>query len=231
MALSMALGMAGALQARRPRARLGDCMGETATTRTRPIRLRHAASLIVVREGPGPAAVLMGIRAARHRFMPNRLVFPGGGVEHGDFSAPAARDVAPVTQAMLEKGARCALARALGIAAARELAEETGLSLGRPPALDGLSYLCRALTPTDLPIRYHARFLVAAAETLEGTLGGSGELEELAFYALDDPALAALPWITAQVLGELALWLRLSAPERALPRRTAIYRDRVRREE
>lgn len=163
--------------------------------------------------------------------MPSRLAFPGGGVERSDFSTLAAREFAPTTQAMLEKGANSALARALGIAAARELAEETGLSLGRPPALDGLNYLCRAITPPDLPIRYHARFLVVSAEILEGALGGSGELEGLSFYKLDDPVLEELPWITAQVLGELALWLRLPDSERTLPHPTAVYRARARREE
>lgn len=201
------------------------------TTRKGPVRPRHAASLIVVREASGSAQVLMGVRAAGHRFMPNRLAFPGGSVEQSDFSTPAAREFAPATQAMLEKGANRTLARALGIAAARELAEETGLSLGRPPALDGLTYLCRAITPPDLPIRFHARFLIVSAETLEGTLGGSGELEDLSFYQLGDPVLGELPWITAQVLGELAWWLRLSDAERALSHPTAVYRDRARREE
>ncbi|MGH7066756.1 MAG: NUDIX hydrolase [Acetobacteraceae bacterium] len=206
-------------------------MGPAETTRKGPVRPRQAASLIVVREASGSAQVLMGVRAAGHRFMPNRLAFPGGSVERSDFSTPAAREFAPATQAMLEKGANSALARALGIAAARELAEETGLSLGRPPTLDRLTYLCRAITPPDLPIRYHARFLVVGAEILDGTLGGSGELEGLSFYALGDPLLEELPWITARVLGELARWLQLSNSERALPHPTAVYRDRARREE
>lgn len=44
---------------------------------------RHAASLILWRHSgqqaeSGTVEVLMGMRAAGHRFMPNRLVFPGG---------------------------------------------------------------------------------------------------------------------------------------------------------
>ncbi len=197
----------------------------------RVARPRDAASLVVLRATGGAAEVLMGMRAAGHRFMPNRLALPGGAVERGDYSAPAASVLSPATQVMLNKGARPGLAHALAIAAARELAEETGLSLGQPPALAELCYLCRAITPPSLPIRFHARFLVISAEQLEGRLAGSGELEGLGFYALDDPALDALPWITAQVLAELAAWLRLPPPSRAGVRRTAVYRDRVRREE
>ena len=154
-----------------------------------------------------------------------------GRVERGDFSAAAAGGLAAGTQAMLEKGGTPRLARALAVAAARELEEETGLSLGRPPELGGFFYLCRAITPPSLPIRFHARFLVMGEEGAEGTLGGSGELEGLRFHALGEAALGALPWITAQVVAELKAWLRLPGPVRAGGRPTAIYRDRVRREE
>ena len=56
---------------------------------------------------------------------------------------------------------------------ARELLEETGFSLGSPPALDGLDYLCRAVTPPPGPVRFNARFLVVDAARLSGTLAGS----------------------------------------------------------
>jgi 8-oxo-dGTP pyrophosphatase MutT (NUDIX family) len=187
--------------------------------------------MIVLRHGPSTAEVLMGMRAAGHRFMPNRLVFPGGGVDRPDFSAEAASMLSPVTQALLEKGAKPSLARALAVAAARELAEETGLSLGHPPALAGLSYLCRAITPASLPIRFHARFLVVDAGDLMGTLGGSGELEGLRFYAISDPLLGELPWITGRVLAELTSWLELPHALRFGPRRTAVFRNRSRMEE
>lgn len=197
----------------------------------RIVRPRDAASVIVLRESGSAAEVLLGVRAGTHRFMPNQLAFPGGSVERRDFTASAASGLAPPVEAMLDKAARPGLAHALAMAAARELAEETGLSLGKPPALGGFSYLCRAITPADLPIRFDARFLVVPAAGLSGRLGGSGELERLAFYRLDDPALGALPWITAQVLAELVVWLRLPPAMRAGIRRTAVYRNRVRREE
>lgn len=200
------------------------------TERKPPARPRDAASLIVLARRNGAAAVLMGMRAAGHRFMPSRLVFPGGAVEPADLSAPVARALAPATAAMLEKGAEPRLARALAVAAARELEEETGLSLGHPPALDGFFFLCRAITPPSSPIRFHARFLIVAAERLAGSLGGSGELEGLQFYPLGN-GLAELPWITARVLEELASWLALPESARAATRPSAVFRGRVRAEE
>ena len=55
-----------------------------------PVPIRDAASLIVLRRDTSAPAVLMGLRGAGHRFMPNRLVFPGGAVDPGDADAPAA---------------------------------------------------------------------------------------------------------------------------------------------
>src|SRR4051794_25729787 len=128
--------------------------------------------------------MLMGTRGARHRFMPNHLVFPGGAVERGDFDAPFKSPLPPHTRRHLEGGANPRLAQALAHAAVRELEEETGLALGRPPKLDGLEYLCRAVTPTHIPIRFNARFLIVDASRVSGTLAGSGELESLRFYTL-----------------------------------------------
>ena len=73
----------------------------------------------------------MGLRHASHRFMPNVLVFPGGRVDRADHRAKACPNCRDFTRACLERQAPPSLARAIGIAAARELHEETGLVLGR----------------------------------------------------------------------------------------------------
>jgi 8-oxo-dGTP pyrophosphatase MutT (NUDIX family) len=62
--------------------------------RKRAVRPRDAASLIVLRHGRGAPEVLLGMRAAGHRFMPNRLAFPGGAVDRADFSAQPATALA-----------------------------------------------------------------------------------------------------------------------------------------
>lgn len=182
--------------------------------RRRAVRPRHAASLIVLRDTPAGPEALMGTRGRRARFMPNRLVFPGGAVDRADYRARAATRLTPETRAHLERGAPPRLAHALAIAVARELDEETGLTLGRPPHLDGLHYLCRAITPPDSPIRFSARFLVVDAERVSGTLAGSGELDNLRFYGLDEALGMDLVSITREVLGELQVWLALDRTER-----------------
>jgi 8-oxo-dGTP pyrophosphatase MutT (NUDIX family) len=112
------------------------------------------------------------------------------------------------------------LARALGVAAVRELLEETGLALGRLdgsrflPDLGALDYLCRAVTPAAMPIRFNARFLIAPAEAASGPLRGSGELEELRFLTLDEAFAHRLATITAKILAEFREWLAMPAAER-----------------
>ncbi|HET6239090.1 MAG TPA: NUDIX hydrolase [Acetobacteraceae bacterium] len=192
-------------------------------TRPPTVRARHAASVVVLRRrASGEPEVLMGMRGARHRFMPNRLVFPGGAVDRADLSAPAAAPLAAHTQALLRKKANPSLAHGLGIAAARELAEETGLTLGDPPALDGLDYLCRAVTPPPGPVRFNARFLVVDAARLSGTLAGSGELEDLRFIHLEVALALDLAAPTRFVIERLREWMGLSDAERTAPRRTGV---------
>ncbi len=191
--------------------------------RPRTVRARHAASLVVLRHSTsGEPELLMGMRGARHRFMPNRLVFPGGAVDRADLTAPAATGLAAHTRALLEKKANPSLAHGLGIAAARELAEETGLTLGDPPALDGLDYLCRAVTPPPGPVRFNARFLVVDAARVAGTLAGSGELEDLRFVDLEVALALDLAMPTRFVIERLREWMALSEAERTAPRRTGV---------
>lgn len=203
----------------------------TAPPRPRTVRAKHAASLIVVRmEGDEPS-MLMGLRGAKHRFMPNRLVFPGGRVDAADYRAHFASPLSPHTEWALRKNANPALAKALGIAAARELHEETGLSLGAPlgtpPHLDALEYLARAVTPPGLPIRFNARFLVVAADHVQGSLGGDGELEGLRYYRLSEALALDLALPTRRVLQQLTVFLALSSAERAARNHTPVLlRDR-----
>jgi 8-oxo-dGTP pyrophosphatase MutT (NUDIX family) len=171
--------------------------------------------------------MLMGMRGAKHRFMPNRLVFPGGSVDTADLRSPFATPLSPRTEWHLRKKANPRLALGLALAAARELEEETGLTLGRPPRLDTLHYLARAVTPPNSPIRYNARFLVVQADHVSGTLGGDGELEGLRFYGLREALDLDLALPTRRVLERLKLWLSLPEPEReALEETPVLLRDR-----
>ena len=199
---------------------------EHESQRPKTVRARHAASLLVWRDTSGDTEILMGMRGAKHRFMPNRLVFPGGAVDRADLSAPFATGLAPRTAAALHRNANTKLARGLGHAAARELLEETGLSLGHPPMLDGLDYLARAVTPTDSPIRFNARFFCVHASRVDGTIGGDGELDSLRYYEMTEALAMDLAGPTRRMLEQLRTWLTLSDAERDARVHVPVLKDR-----
>ncbi|HEY4041381.1 MAG TPA: NUDIX domain-containing protein [Rhodopila sp.] len=195
--------------------------------RPQVVRAKHAASLVVLRIEHNEPHVLMGMRGAKHRFMPNRLVFPGGRVDRADLTAPFATSLSPATERALRKKANARLAHGLAAAAARELMEETGLSLGSPPRLDGLHYLARAVTPPGLPMRFNARFLVVEERHVTGKLGGDGELDGLRFYRMGEALALELALPTRRVLERLKVWLALPEAERNRQTETPVLlRDR-----
>jgi 8-oxo-dGTP pyrophosphatase MutT (NUDIX family) len=183
---------------------------------------RAAASLLVVRrEADGPR-VLMARRGAGHRFMPNVLVFPGGAVDAADFTATVGTGLRPEVLARLERSAAGGLAAALGVAAARELTEEVGLSLGEPPQLHGLDYFARAITPPDRSIRFDAYFFAVDAALVRGEAVGSAELEEPAWYSVEQAMAAKLAGATKAVLWQFSRWLEEPVHEGPVP----VLRDR-----
>jgi 8-oxo-dGTP pyrophosphatase MutT (NUDIX family) len=193
----------------------------------RPVFARHAASLLVVRHRAGGPEVLMGLRGAGHRFLPNRLVFPGGAVDPGDRAAAAAAEPSPPLLHALQQRAHPRLARAIAVAAARELAEETGLTLGFPPRLDRLGYLCRAITPPQMPIRFNARFLTVPDEATEGVPGNSRELEDVRFYPVAEALGLDLMDVTRWVLEQLLASLQAAPAEAGRPAYTIFRRGRA----
>ena len=188
-----------------------------------PVRPRDAASLVLVRRGPQGAEVLMGRRAGQHRFLPDFYVFPGGRVDPADHQTAPLSHLRPAVAERLARGCSPGRARALAVAAVRETWEETGLALGEIrdsqllPALDRLDYIVRAITPPESPIRFHARFFLAAADGLAGELGGSGELLDLGWRSI--PASLRLPVadITEFVLQEVELHIKNSAQHTEIP--------------
>jgi 8-oxo-dGTP pyrophosphatase MutT (NUDIX family) len=171
------------------------------------VSARLAASLLVMQRSGPDVRVLMARRAAHHRFMPGVLVFPGGAVDDSDAQARAATPLRPAIRARLERGVAPHLAHALAMAAARELTEEVGLSLGDPPALDGLDYLCRAITPPDRAMRFDAHFFLVDADRVSGTLVASAELEEPRWYTLAEADAGDLAGATRAVLWQFNHWL------------------------
>lgn len=195
----------------------------------RPVAPRDAASLVLVRRGSAGPEVLLGRRAGRHRFLPNMYAFPGGGVDQRDRSETPI-NILKYKQDFCRPFIGCdpGLAQALGVAAIRETWEETGIALGRlengrlRPDLSGLTYLCRAITPAESPIRFHARFFLQDVTGQDFRLGGSGELLDLAFRPLDAALRLPLADITEFVLGQIGEL----GPDLA-PRRLAFWRYRL----
>jgi len=197
------------------------------------VRPRDAATLIIVRrDGPAPR-LLMGRRNGGHDFMPGKWVFPGGRIDRADFHAPYASDLRPDVLARLAKTGPTHRMRALALSAVRETFEEVGLLLARPapaqtaagpwreflamgaePDLEALDVIARAITPPYRPKRFDARFFMAPASALlrRAREPDCGELDEIAWFALDEALELDLPSVTRFVLREIPL--RLADPSR-----------------
>jgi len=166
-----------------------------------PQPLRAAASVVLWRYGPQGPEAMMGQRGATARFLPSKLVFPGGAVDPRDLGA------APVAELSETCRARLAIAStlppdALTACGLRELREETGIDLIGPPGVR-LHFLFRAITPPDRPHRFDARFfLVAAPPGLTGPGAGDGELTGLGWVPLAAFGAAPLPFVTELVVAE-----------------------------
>lgn len=194
----------------------------------RAVRPRDAATLILVRRDGTEPRVLMGKRAAGHKFMPNKYVFPGGRVDPGDGRLQPPFDLHPAVMRRLSQGCSPSRARALAMAAIRETFEETGLILGEAetktlksrspqwqeylrhdvnPRLDTLHYIARAITPPYRSRRFDARFFMAEADLIQGEVheapSGSGELLALHWVSLGKAEDLELPHITRTVLQEV----------------------------
>jgi 8-oxo-dGTP pyrophosphatase MutT (NUDIX family) len=200
--------------------------------KARSVRPADAATLILLDHSAGAPRVLLGRRHSGHKFMPGKFVFPGGRLEPSDRRMAIAAPLDAVVEARLNARARRPshhLARALALAALREIFEETGLALGAGdcgapdnppegawarfaatgvfPALDGLDFLARAITPPSRSKRFDTRFLVADAALIahreDGAVHADAELGELVGTDLRETGTLDLPEITRLVLRDL----------------------------
>lgn len=195
---------------------------------TIPVRVRDAATTVVVRSDTAVPRVLMGQRGKNAAFMPEKFVFPGGAVDPSDGSVPFATPLDPQVATRLAHESDERLTSALAGAAIRELWEETGLALGRPgdwvgevpqdwaafadagllPAAGALEFVFRAITPEGRPRRFDARFFLVDATELVGDLDdfsrACDELSDLQWIPLPETRSFNLPFVTEVALGEIA---------------------------
>jgi 8-oxo-dGTP pyrophosphatase MutT (NUDIX family) len=209
------------------------------------MRPRDAATLILVRMKGKMPEVLMGCRDAKHAFMPNRYVFPGGRVDLADAHVPVATPLDRHVKARLLKAASAQRAQALGVAAVRETYEETGLLIAKPmkggapkkdygehwhgfldkgmaPALDCLDLIARAVTPPGRPRRFNARFFMARAEDASGEIRHSSEMGDIRWVKLDEARQLPLPTITGLILGEIGRLVK-EPPDRKKQRKIPLF--------
>lgn len=176
-----------------------------------PLVPKDAATLVLVDGLRGEPRVLMGRRHPDMAFLANKFVFPGGRVDEADLTAHPGHELPAGMTARLLAGMRGtpspARARALAIAAIREVHEETGIVLGDPgqPPLHALTYFARAITPPDRPRRFDTRFFMADAALASVTaLSGDGELSDLGWFTLDQTRQLDLPGITRLIIEDVS---------------------------
>ncbi len=199
------------------------------------IRPRNASTMILLDNTSGKTKVLMGKRNRKLKFMPGALVFPGGSVDRFDGSVPASGELTTNTACRLQNAMRGRStsrgARALGMAAIREVSEESGLLIGNPgkfdndhthwkdfrdcgivPNLSGLRLFARAITPPGLARRFDTWFFIAEASqvgfTPSGGFAPDGELEALQWIEPEKAIQENTREITRVMLVELVRRLR-----------------------
>jgi 8-oxo-dGTP pyrophosphatase MutT (NUDIX family) len=216
---------------------MSEAPGATTRTAARALRPRDAATLIIVDAASGEPRVLLGRRRSDMVFMPGRYVFPGGRVDRSDRGVTSSDDLRPSELKRLLVAMKgeptAARARGLALAAVRETFEEAGLLIGAPrgqarapssaawrkffdhgfqPALGGLTFFARAITPPGRPRRYDTRFFCVSAEAIaHRTPVSDGELVDLEWHSIANARSLELPNITRVVLEDLGERIALGA--------------------
>ena len=193
---------------------------------TDKIKIRDAATIIVVRNKNTDPSVLMGQRGVNAAFMPSKFVFPGGAVDDQDLNIDIKNSINDICKNRLLRENKYVPGNALVAAAIRELFEETGQIIGVEqewseapnnwkdfaktgylPDASNMSFVFRAITPPGRPRRFDARFFLIQAEKLQTNLDdfsmASDELSHLQWIPLTETKNFDLPFITKVVLAEV----------------------------
>ncbi len=183
--------------------------------RGRVVRPRDAASLILLRGTGNELEVLVGRRPLTARFMPGVYVFPGGAIDRPDRSPWGVETGADALPPRLASAARAAM---------RETWEEVGVLVGRPAegplsdapatapieaayrergltaAIDRLTYVGRAITPSHSARRFNTRFFVGEGSLAIGEPAASQELEDAGWRRVEQDMLDSFRDVTRFML-------------------------------
>jgi len=207
---------------------LNDASLPRMSARRSVVRPRDAASLILLRGEGDDLEVLAGRRPLHAKFMPGVYVFPGGAIDPLDrmtWSVEAGSETLGV------RLARCARA------ALRETWEEAGVLIGRgadspPPvttalpierayreraviaAMDVLTYVGRAITPSHSPRRFNTRFFLCDGGHVYGEPAASEELDDVRWHPIGRGPLESFRDVTRFMLAQaVALRAGMAASE------------------
>ncbi|WGI20987.1 NUDIX hydrolase [Amylibacter sp. IMCC11727] len=200
-------------------------------TLPKDVPIKNAATVILVRDAQDGPQVLMGQRGKAAVFMPNKFVFPGGGLDAADAEVTLNGSASKTCMTRLTNLSDDDIALPLLAAAIREMWEETGHAIGTPsdraaelantqpenwrsffqsghlPDPSGLEFIFRAVTPPGRPRRFDARFFLGRADLIQGDLDdfsrAEDELSHLQWIPLSKSREFDLPFITEVVLAEV----------------------------
>ena len=182
--------------------------------RARVVRPRDAASLILLRGEGKTLEVLAGRRRLHVKFMPGVYVFPGGAIDPPDRIAWGVEAGREAFGSKLAHSARAAL---------REAWEEAGILIGRPAdwgsaapgrapieraylecglvaAMDLLTYVGRAITPSHSFRRFNTRFFLCDGRNVFGEPTASEELEDVGWHPIGHEAFESFRDVTRFML-------------------------------
>jgi 8-oxo-dGTP pyrophosphatase MutT (NUDIX family) len=202
-------------------AAMNDISSASEAVRAKPaiVRPRDAASLIVLRGKGRDLELLAGRRPKTVKFMPGVWVFPGGAIDPEDKTPWRVETAGGHLPPVLARSARAAL---------RETWEEAGVLVGRPAAaasaptehelhrlspveasyaargvsaaLDTLTYIGRAITPTRVFRRFNTRFFLADGDSVFGDPASSDELEDVGWHPIGRKELVPFRDVTQFML-------------------------------
>jgi 8-oxo-dGTP pyrophosphatase MutT (NUDIX family) len=193
---------------------MNDATPDRINVRNPVVRPRDAASLILLRGAGDDLEVLAGRRPLHVKFMPGVYVFPGGAIDPPDRIAWSVESGTEVLAPKLARSARAAL---------RETWEEAGVLIGRPgrrpsaasarvpieraylerglvAAMELLTYVGRAITPSHSARRFNTRFFLGDGGNVFGEPVASEELEDVGWHPVGHEAFASFRDVTRFML-------------------------------
>ncbi len=192
----------------------------------KPSLPRDASSVIIIKKKNSKLYLLMGRRPKKSKFMPGIYVFPGGAIDKADYQINKFFNLSTTLKKDLLKSRSNKHTIAIMLAAIRETAEECGLFLAEKkivkyeklifdntwnvflkksfvPSIQKLNYFARAITPSFLKTRFHARFFIANFNDFVGKIKTNGELENIDWVEIKKAKLLPIADVTEFLINRL----------------------------